>query len=113
MYQEEYKGDSTVISDCWKTYNCLGDVLFHPSVSHNVSFKDPETRAHTNSLKVCRVPLKNLCMEPAGVRIKLILTLQSSCGENCVSSSNPNELLYCSWMFSREFTFLPSYFSSK
>ncbi|GFU60773.1 putative transposase-like protein [Trichonephila clavipes] len=46
------KEDTTIISDCWKSYDCLEDEGFlHLSVYHKMYFKDPETSAHTNSIE--------------------------------------------------------------
>lgn len=43
---------STVISDCWKAYDCLEDEGFvHLKVNHSITFKDPDTGAHTNTIE--------------------------------------------------------------
>ena len=43
---------TTVISDCWKAYDCLGSEGFqHLTVSHSLNFVDPETAAHTNTIE--------------------------------------------------------------
>ncbi|GFQ70870.1 putative transposase-like protein [Trichonephila clavata] len=43
---------STIISDCWRSYNCLSDEGYiHLRVNHSLTFKDPETSAHTNSIE--------------------------------------------------------------
>ncbi|GFV18000.1 putative transposase-like protein [Trichonephila clavipes] len=46
------KEGTTIISDCWKSYDCLEDEGFlHLSVNHKMYFKDPETGSHTNSIE--------------------------------------------------------------
>lgn len=43
---------TTIISDCFKSYDCLKDEGFrHFTINHRIHFKDPETRAHTNSIE--------------------------------------------------------------
>jgi hypothetical protein len=43
---------TTIISDCWKPYDSLGDEGYqHLKVNHSITFKDPETGACTNSIE--------------------------------------------------------------
>ena len=43
---------SIIISDCWKSYNCLSEHDFeHLKVNHKYNFVDPETLAHTQNIE--------------------------------------------------------------
>lgn len=43
---------TTIISDCWKSYDCLEDEGYHHlTVNHSLEFKHPETGAHTNTIE--------------------------------------------------------------
>ncbi|GFQ70685.1 putative transposase-like protein [Trichonephila clavata] len=40
------------VEDCWKSYDCLSNEGFvHLKVNHSVSFKEPDTAAHTNTIE--------------------------------------------------------------
>ena len=46
------KEGSTIISDCWKSYNTIKDLNFeHLTVNHKYNFVDPETLAHTQNIE--------------------------------------------------------------
>lgn len=43
---------TTIISDCWSAYSRLSDEGFEQlRVNHSVTFKDPDSGAHTNSIE--------------------------------------------------------------
>ena len=43
---------TTIISNCWSSYNCLSDQGFeHLTVNHTYNFVDPNTLAHTQNIE--------------------------------------------------------------
>ncbi|GFX01405.1 mitotic-spindle organizing protein 2A [Trichonephila clavipes] len=52
---------SIIILDCWKAHNCLLHEGYQPLwVSHSLTFKNPETIAHTNSIEGTWSAIKRL-----------------------------------------------------
>ena len=52
IISEYIEPGSTIISDCWKAYDCLSKEGYqHLKVNHSVNFVDPSTKAHTNTIE--------------------------------------------------------------
>lgn len=48
------KPGTTIISDCWKSYNCLSNEHYiHLTVNHKMNFIDPESGAYTQNIERC------------------------------------------------------------
>lgn len=52
VIKEWIEAGTTINSDCWKSYGCLNEVGFsHFTVSHSVTFVNPDTGWQTNSIE--------------------------------------------------------------
>ncbi|MBW0563006.1 hypothetical protein O181_102721 [Austropuccinia psidii MF-1] len=52
IIKEWIEPGTTIISDCWKAYDCLEEEGFqHLTVNHSIQFKNPDNGAHTNNVE--------------------------------------------------------------
>ncbi|KAK9753318.1 ISXO2-like transposase domain [Popillia japonica] len=52
VFMQWIEPGTTIISNCWKAYDVLHHEGYeHLKVNHSITFKDPETVAHTNSIQ--------------------------------------------------------------
>ncbi|CAF1031433.1 unnamed protein product [Brachionus calyciflorus] len=52
MIKKYIKPQTTIISDCWSSYQYLQKAEFeHLTINHTIEFKNPETGAHTNIIE--------------------------------------------------------------
>ena len=49
---ERIRPETTIISDCWKSYDCLSEEdLLHLKVNHSLNFVDPDTGCLTQNIE--------------------------------------------------------------
>ena len=62
IIKEKIVPGTTIISDCWKAYNSLGDEGYeHQTVNHTYNFVDPQTKAHTQNIERVWRDIKSTC----------------------------------------------------
>ena len=61
IIKERIEPGTTIISDCWKAYDCLEQEGYvHLKVNHSLNFVDPTSGAHTNTIERRWRDAKNL-----------------------------------------------------
>ena len=52
IIEEKIHPGTTIISDCWRAYNCLSERGYeHLTVNHSINFVDPDTGASTQNIE--------------------------------------------------------------
>lgn len=52
VIKRKIANNTTIYSDCWKSYNCLkNEGFFHCTVNHKYNFLDPTSGAHTQNIE--------------------------------------------------------------
>ena len=52
IIKRKIKAGTTIISDCWRSYDCLSEEDFkHLTVNHSLNFVNPDNGAHTQNIE--------------------------------------------------------------
>ena len=81
LIKEQIAHGTTIISDCWKSYDCLNEEDFeHLTVNHSLNFVDPETGPHIQNIECLWWQIK--CQLPDTLskhHLLYVSTLVTSC----------------------------------
>ena len=51
IIKDKIKPGTTILSDCWKSYDCLDKDFLHLTVNHSLNFVDSGTGCHTQNIE--------------------------------------------------------------
>ena len=82
ILKKKIKPGNTIISDCWKSYDCLSQEDFeHLTVNHPVNFVDPQNGCHTQNIENLWWQVKRQLPDTYTRHNQYIFILLNICGE--------------------------------